>query len=128
MKETTAPWGTWEVLLDTPDYKVKRLVVNPSERLSYQKHARRGEHWTVVAGSALVTLNEREVQLGVGASIDIPIGAFHRVANNGAKPLVFIEVQTGSYFGEDDIVRLDDDYGRGDSTAAGTTKAARKKR
>ena len=106
------PWGSFEVLADCDRYKVKRLTVDPGQRLSYQRHANRAEHWVVVEGFALVTLDGERHELTVGASIDIPVGAAHRVENPGDAELVFVEVQTGDYFGEDDIVRLEDDYGR----------------
>lgn len=106
------PWGGYTVLDDADDCKVKRITVTPGKRLSYQQHARRAEHWLVVSGRATVTLDGEEIDLAAGDAIDIPRGAAHRVANNGAEPLVFVEVQLGDYFGEDDIVRLDDDYGR----------------
>jgi mannose-6-phosphate isomerase len=106
------PWGTFEVLEDRERYKVKRLTVDPGQRLSYQSHARRAEHWVVVEGFALVTLDGKPNELSAGDSIDIPLGAAHRVENPGDSALVFVEVQTGDYFGEDDIVRLEDDYGR----------------
>ena len=106
------PWGTFEVLDDRERYKAKRMTVDPGQRLSYQKHARRAEHCVVVEGLALVTLDGNPNELRVGDSIDIPLGAAHRVENPGDTELVFIEVQTGDYFGEDDIVRLEDDYGR----------------
>lgn len=106
------PWGTFQVLDDQSRWKVKRIVVEPGKRLSYQRHARRAEHWVVVAGFAHVTLDETLHELGPGDSIDIPLGGAHRVENPGDADLVFIEVQTGDYFGEDDIVRLDDDFGR----------------
>jgi len=108
----TPPWGHWEVLLDTPTYKVKRLTVWPGERLSYQKHFRREEHWTVVQGEALITLNDVELRRASGEAIDIPREAWHRLANPGASDLVVIEVQCGDYLGEDDIVRRQDNYGR----------------
>jgi translation elongation factor P/translation initiation factor 5A/mannose-6-phosphate isomerase-like protein (cupin superfamily) len=108
------PWGRWEVLLDAPDHKVKRITVDPGKRLSYQKHFKRQEHWYVVSGQALVTLDGEDIPLTSGQSVDIHQEAAHRVANPGETPLVFIETQTGSYFGEDDIVRLEDDYGRAD--------------
>lgn len=108
----TRPWGRWEVLLEEPAYKVKRIVVRPGKRLSYQKHAFRQEHWTVAQGRARVTLDGRTVPLSPGGTIKIPKGALHRAANPGRRDLVFIEVQLGSYFGEDDIVRVEDDYGR----------------
>ena len=109
---STTPWGRWEVLLDEPNTKVKKITVEPGRRLSYQKHLRRREHWFVVAGEALVTLNGETVPVRAGQSIDIPQEAAHRVANPGNAPLVFIETQTGDYLGEDDIIRLEDDYGR----------------
>jgi mannose-6-phosphate isomerase len=106
------PWGTFTVLDEGPDYKVKRIEVLPGKRLSYQKHAQRAEHWVVVHGTAKVTLDDREILVQSGNSIDISVGAAHRVENPGAEMLVFIEVQRGSYLGEDDIVRLQDDFGR----------------
>jgi mannose-6-phosphate isomerase len=108
------PWGAYLVLDDGPDAKVKRITVDPGQRLSLQLHNRRAEHWLVVTGTAVVTLGAEEVVVGEGRSIDIPTGTAHRVHNPGSEPLVFIEVQLGDYFGEDDIVRLDDDYGRAD--------------
>ena len=107
------PWGSYTVLDDgAPDHKVKRIVVRPGKRLSYQRHARRAEHWFVVHGSALVTLDGREIRVGPGQAVDVPLGAAHRIENTGDDDLVFIEVQHGDYFGEDDIERLEDDYGR----------------
>ena len=106
------PWGEYRVLEDAPGHKVKRLDVLPGMRLSYQRHRRRSEHWLVVEGRARVTLDGREVDLGPGQAIDIAAGCAHRVACLGPGKLVFIEVQTGTYFGEDDIERLSDDYGR----------------
>lgn len=111
-KSDTRPWGRWEILLEEPAYKVKRIVVLPGKRLSYQRHARRREIWTIAHGEALATLDGREIRLALGQTIDIPLGAAHRIANPGKSDLVFIEVQLGSYFGEDDIERLQDDYGR----------------
>lgn len=106
------PWGSYTVLQDEAAFKVKRIDVQPGQRLSYQKHAKRQEHWMVVEGAAVVTLDGDDHTLAPGDTIDIPIGAAHRIRNDGDVPLVFIEIQTGSYFGEDDIVRLEDDYGR----------------
>jgi mannose-6-phosphate isomerase-like protein (cupin superfamily) len=95
------------------NYKVKRIEVLPGKRLSYQRHSRRDEHWFVVRGTAKVTLNGSEILVKSGTPIDIPVGAAHRVENESADELlVFIETQTGDYFGEDDIERLDDDFGR----------------
>lgn len=107
------PWGSYTVLDDEArDHKVKRIVVLPGKRLSYQRHAKRSEHWLIIDGDAVVTLEGSEIALGPGASIDIPAGSAHRIENPGDRELVFIEVQHGSYFGEDDIVRLEDDFGR----------------
>jgi mannose-6-phosphate isomerase-like protein (cupin superfamily) len=114
------PWGGYEVLSDAPTHKVKRLTVDPGQRLSLQRHAQRSEHWFVVGGEGVVTLDGQELPVGAGTAIDVPVGAAHRIASTGSVPLVFIEVQQGSYFGEDDIERLDDDYGR---TAAGSESA-----
>ena len=106
------PWGTFTVLDEGDTFKVKRIEVLPGKRLSYQKHAQRAEHWVVVEGSAKVTLDDRDIIVKKGEAIDIPIGSAHRVENPGDELLVFIEVQRGSYLGEDDIIRLLDDFGR----------------
>ena len=106
------PWGTFTILDEGKNYKVKRIEVLPQTRLSYQKHARRSEHWMIVAGTAKVTLDSLETIVETGGTIDIPIGAAHRIENVGSEMLVFIEIQRGSYFGEDDIQRLQDDFGR----------------
>ena len=106
------PWGTFTVVDEGKDFKVKRIEVLPGQRLSYQKHAKRVEHWVVVQGTAKVTLDDRELIIATGEALDIAVGAAHRVENSSEEPLIFIEVQRGSYLGEDDIVRLQDDYGR----------------
>ncbi len=106
------PWGNYTVLDDTDTFKVKRIEVLPDKRLSYQKHFKRAEHWFIVSGTATVTLDGRDYEVKTGEAIDIPQETAHRVANRGSEKLVFIEVQQGTYFGEDDIVRLEDDYGR----------------
>ena len=106
------PWGTFHVLDEKEGFKVKRIEVLPNKRLSYQKHAHRAEHWFVVRGTAKVTLNGEEIIVKTGEAIDIPLGAAHRVENNEEENLVFIEVQRGDYLGEDDIERLQDDFGR----------------
>jgi len=106
------PWGTFTVLDEGDTFKVKRIEVLPGKRLSYQKHAQRAEHWVVVDGTAKVTLDDRDITVQAGEAIDIPIGSAHRVENPGDELLVFIEVQRGSYLGEDDIIRLQDDFGR----------------
>jgi mannose-6-phosphate isomerase len=106
------PWGTFTVLDQGDGFKVKRIEVLPGRRLSYQKHAQRAEHWVVVQGTARITLDERELLVTPGQAVDIAIGMAHRVENPGKEPLIFIEVQRGDYLGEDDIVRLQDDFGR----------------
>ena len=107
------PWGSFAILDEGENYKVKRLEVLPGKRLSYQRHSRRAEHWYVVRGTAKVTLNDAEILVPTGEALDIPLGAAHRIENSAAdEKLVIIETQTGDYFGEDDIERLDDDFGR----------------
>lgn len=107
------PWGSFTVLDEGENYKVKRIEVLPGKRLSYQQHSRRAEHWFVVSGTAKVTLNGVEIIVKTGEAVDIGRGDAHRVENPETEgSLVFVETQTGDYFGEDDIVRLDDDFGR----------------
>jgi mannose-6-phosphate isomerase-like protein (cupin superfamily) len=106
------PWGGYQTLEQGPGYKVKRLVVAPGHRFSLQKHRHRAEHWTIVAGSPKVTLDGRSRRLRPRESITVPRGAWHRAENMGRVPVVIVEVQFGSYLGEDDIVRKHDDYGR----------------
>jgi mannose-6-phosphate isomerase len=106
------PWGGFEVLSDDPTHKVKRLTVDPGQRLSYQRHAHRSEHWFVVRGEGTVTVDDTASAVAPGSTVDVPLGSAHRIENSGTSPLVFIEVQHGTSFDEDDIERLDDDYGR----------------
>ena len=106
------PWGRFFVIHDEPQYKIKRIEVEPGGRLSYQYHHKRTEHWVVVQGEAIVTLNDKEYEFEEGQVVEIPVGTKHRVRNDYEDDLIFIETQTGTYFGEDDIVRLEDDYGR----------------
>jgi mannose-6-phosphate isomerase len=106
------PWGTFEVLADTPDYKVKRIIVWPQSKLSLQSHKLRNEHWYAVSGTGTATIDGNDFPLHTGYAVDIPAGTRHRVHNSAAQNLVIIEVQTGVYFGEDDIERFEDDYGR----------------
>lgn len=113
METDIRPWGRFEVLYDGPECKVKRLVVEPGKRLSYQLHRRRREQWTVVSGVADVLLDGVASRLGAGYAMEVPLGAKHRVGNSEAVPLVIVEIQLGDYFGEDDIERFEDDYGRG---------------
>ena len=112
METDHRPWGYYTVLADEPDHKVKRICVFPGKRLSLQRHRRRSEHWYLISGEATVTLDDRDIRLLPGDAVDIPCGAAHRLWNTGAQEVSFIEVQTGAYFGEDDIERLADDYGR----------------
>lgn len=109
------PWGSWEVLAVSPRSTVKRIIVEPGQRLSLQYHHHRAEHWVVVSGTAQVTCGERVFVLHENASTYIPQGETHRLENVGKIPLEIIEVQSGSYLGEDDIVRLEDSYGRNES-------------
>jgi len=107
------PWGSFTVLDDELfDHKVKRIVVAPGKRLSYQRHTRRAEHWFVVNGTATVILDDVEYVVPTGGSIDIGLAQKHRCENRGTTPVVLIEVQHGTYFGEDDIERIEDDFGR----------------
>jgi len=106
------PWGSFTVLEDAEDCKVKRLVVRPGGVLSLQRHVHRSEHWTVVGGTARVRLDEKEFDLKLGQTVEIPAGSLHRLENQQQTSVEIIEVQTGSYFGEDDIERLEDIYGR----------------
>ena len=110
----TRPWGTYEVLLDTEYCKVKRIIVKPNSRLSYQYHNKRREQWTVVKGNLTIILDDEKIFRTPGESVHIPLGARHRAWNETDEEVIFIEVQTGSYFGEDDIIRIEDDYKRTD--------------
>jgi mannose-1-phosphate guanylyltransferase/mannose-6-phosphate isomerase len=106
------PWGSYESLDQGKNFQVKRITVNPGAKLSLQLHHRRAEHWVVVSGTAQVTCGDKVFQLKENESTYIPLGAKHRLENTGSGPLNIIEVQSGAYLGEDDIVRFDDDYGR----------------
>jgi len=111
-KKVHRPWGSYEGITNSDRFQVKRIMVNPGAKLSLQKHHHRAEHWIVVQGTALVTRGTEEILLTEDQSTYIPLGTIHRLENPGVIPLELIEVQTGSYLGEDDIVRLDDTYGR----------------
>jgi mannose-6-phosphate isomerase-like protein (cupin superfamily) len=112
-QEEHRPWGYFLVLSDDqPNHKVKRIVVYPGQRLSLQRHKKRAEHWFIVEGEAIITREGEEIKLSSGEAIDIPQGSWHRIKNLGNTNLIFIEIQTGEYFGEDDIERKEDDYGR----------------
>ena len=106
------PWGRFFVIHDEPNYKLKRIEVDPGKRLSYQYHLKRSETWVIVEGTGIITLNYESKKYRTGNTIIIPQGIKHRVENKTNKKLVIIEVQTGSYFGEDDIVRIEDDFNR----------------
>jgi mannose-6-phosphate isomerase-like protein (cupin superfamily) len=107
------PWGSFTVIEEGPYHKLKKIVVKPEQKLSYQSHAKRKEVWTITSGFAIVTLNDEKIHLMFGQHIVIPVGAKHRIENaTKTFDLEFIEVQQGDYFGEDDIVRYQDDYGR----------------
>ena len=114
LEKSDRPWGRYEVLQEAASYKVKSIHVSPGKRLSYQRHKFRAEHWFIVAGDAEVTIDGQIRQLSAGESVDFGIGVAHRIANVGSTDVVFVEVQTGTYFGEDDIERLEDDFGRAD--------------
>jgi len=106
------PWGSWHILDEEKGYKVKRIHVNPGARLSYQSHGHRSEHWVVLSGHATAIIDDVEHVADPGESVDVPLGAKHRLINKGDIELVIIEVQRGEYTGEDDITRYEDDYGR----------------
>jgi mannose-1-phosphate guanylyltransferase/mannose-1-phosphate guanylyltransferase/mannose-6-phosphate isomerase len=106
------PWGKFEILKETPDFKSKIITVDPGGKHSYQSHTQREEHWTIVKGVGEVILDGKTISISKGSSIFIPIGCKHRILNTGSEALIFIEVQLGTYFGEDDITRYNDDYGR----------------
>lgn len=106
------PWGTFETLHEAQDHKVKRIVVFPGKRLSLQRHKYRAEHWYIIHGRGLATVGDKKFPVGPGHTVDVPHEQTHRIENTGNDDLVFIEIQTGTYFGEDDIERLEDDYGR----------------
>ena len=107
------PWGSYETLVLGDRFQVKQIVVNPGASLSLQMHHHRAEHWVVVSGTAEVQVDDTIQMLTEAQSVYIPIGAKHRLSNPRKPPLTLIEVQSGSYLGEDDIVRFDDVYGRG---------------
>jgi mannose-6-phosphate isomerase-like protein (cupin superfamily) len=108
----TRPWGFYEVLKDADVFKTKRIVVSPHQRLSLQSHNQRAEHWVCLSGSGHAQVDDDMVPLSPNRYVFIPQGAKHRLVNSSDEDLVIIEIQTGAYFGEDDIVRYSDDYGR----------------
>ena len=112
MESDRRPWGKFEVLSEAPTHKVKRLTVEPGKRLSYQRHRHRSEHWFVVSGRGVATVDGVAHPVVPGDAVDVPAGAAHRIESSGPDPLVFVEVQHGTSFEEDDIERLEDDFGR----------------
>ena len=112
LEKSERPWGRYEVLQESATHKVKCIWVSPGKRLSYQRHQKRAEHWFIVQGTALVTIDGEDRTLGPGSTVDFAIGVLHRIANIGENDVIFVEVQTGTYFGEDDSERVEDDFGR----------------
>jgi mannose-6-phosphate isomerase len=112
LEKSDRPWGRYEVLQEGATYKVKSIHVLPGKRLSYQRHQKRSEHWYVTDGTGEVTLDGKVIKVSRGSIITVPQGCAHRMSNTGESELIFIEVQTGSYFDEDDIERIEDDFGR----------------
>lgn len=106
------PWGGYIILFDTEKYKVKKLIINSKKRFSLQYHNKRTETWTIVKGNLKITVGEVTKNYSYGQTISVPTGTKHRIENIGNEVAEVIEVQTGTYFGEDDIVRLEDDFGR----------------
>lgn len=113
LERTSRPWGWYENIFEAPGHKVKRILVQPGQQISLQRHRRRAEHWVVVQGRARVTVGLHVMELSCGQHVDIARGDVHRLANPTDSPVEIIEVQFGDYLGEDDIERLQDDYGRG---------------
>ena len=111
-RENYRPWGHYKNFDETKEHKVKKIIVEAGKRLSLQKHNRRAEHWFVTSGEGIITLGDKDIPVAAGQSVDIPTGTQHRIMNTGKTALVFIEVQSGDYFGEDDIIRIEDDFGR----------------
>ena len=106
------PWGYFKVLCREEMFNVKKIVVYPGKRLSLQRHRQRSEHWHILNGEASITLNDRMLKVHEGESVDIQQEELHRIENTGSNDLIFIEIQRGDYFGEDDIERIEDDFGR----------------
>ena len=108
----TRPWGGYVVLIDNENYKVKKLIINPKKRFSLQYHNKRTETWTIVKGKLEITVGDKKEIYLYGQTISVPVKTKHRIENIGNEDAEIIEVQTGTYFGEDDIVRIEDDFGR----------------
>jgi len=112
MNHEERPWGSYRVLLKEEGFQVKRIELKSGCRFSLQKHSRRSEKWIIISGSGVVTLGTKDIPVSKGSFIDVPTGEIHRMHNTDSGPLVFIEIQFGPYLGEDDIIRLQDDFGR----------------
>jgi mannose-6-phosphate isomerase len=112
LEKSERPWGRYEVLQESPNHKVKCIWVSPGKRLSYQKHQKRAEHWFIVSGHGEVTIDGVTKPIKPGDTVEFGIGVLHRMSNTGNEEIVFVEIQTGTYFGEDDIERIEDDFGR----------------
>lgn len=108
----TRPWGFFEIIKETDSFKIKKICVKPGHRLSYQFHKKRSETWIMISGKGILIIDDIEYNYSPGKTFTIPVKAKHRIENNSDDETIFIEIQTGSYFGEDDIIRLDDDYKR----------------
>lgn len=112
LEKSERPWGQYEVLQEAKSHKVKCIRVSPGKRLSYQRHQKRAEHWFIVSGNGEVLIDGVTRKISAGDTVDFGIGVLHRISNTGNDEIVFVEVQTGTYFGEDDIERVEDDFGR----------------
>ena len=112
LEKSDRPWGRYEVLQEGGTYKVKSLHLAPGKRISYQRHQKRSEHWYITDGSGEATIDGIVLQVSRGSIVEVPQGCLHRISNTGNSDLIIIEVQTGTYFGEDDIERVEDDFGR----------------
>jgi mannose-6-phosphate isomerase len=112
LEKSERPWGKYEVLQESATHKVKCIWIDPGKRLSYQRHSKRAEHWFIVQGTGEITINGEVKQVSPLSTVDFGIGVLHRIENTGNEQIIFVEVQTGTYFGEDDIERLEDDFGR----------------
>ena len=112
MEAVTRPWGNYTVLLESDNYKIKKIIVNPKSRLSLQSHKHRSEHWTIVNGNAIIQVGKDKLNLTANQHVFIPKETIHRIENNTQSIVELIEVQIGDYLGEDDIIRYEDDYSR----------------
>ena len=112
LESVLRPWGKFHVIHDEKNYKLKRIEVNPGQRLSYQYHNKRAETWVIVEGTGIITIDGLDKEYSKGDTVIIPVGTKHRIENKDKETVVLIEIQTGSYFGEDDITRIEDDFNR----------------